>query len=68
MITRPPEAERNAKIVKLYNTGSYTFSSIARMFNLTRQRVHSIVKRATEQENQETSLDKAQAEANDQEI
>lgn len=37
------ESERNAKIAKLYSTGSYSYNSLARMFKLTPQRIAVIV-------------------------
>ena len=40
-----PETERNNKLVKLYNTGFYSFNSLARMFKITPQRIHQIIKK-----------------------
>ncbi len=45
-----PEEKRNAKIVSMYKTGSYKIASLGRIFKLTRQRIHQIVKKAEEQE------------------
>jgi len=43
-----PETERNNKIYKMYLTGSYSYSSLGRMFKLKRQRIQQIVKRMIE--------------------
>jgi DNA-directed RNA polymerase sigma subunit (sigma70/sigma32) len=39
------DIERDAKFIRLWKTGSYTKSSLARMFKITRERARQIVVR-----------------------
>ena len=39
------EKERNEKIVSLYETGSYSHSSLARIFKISKQRIAQIIKK-----------------------
>jgi len=39
-----PDYEKIEKLLKLYRTGSYTQTSLAKMWKITRQRVNQIIK------------------------
>ena len=43
-----PETERNQKVIQLYSSGKYTYRSLARVFKVTPQRIHQIIKRERE--------------------
>jgi len=38
------------KLYQMYKTGSYTMTSLSRMYKVTRQRVHQIIKEQRERE------------------
>jgi len=39
-----PETKRNNKIIELYSTGKYTTRSLSRIFKISFQRVHQLIK------------------------
>jgi len=39
------ERERNERVISLYKTGSYSYTSLARIFKITKQRIYQIIKK-----------------------
>ena len=42
---QPRTAERDEKIIKMYNSGSYSYTSLSRIFLITSQRIGQIIKK-----------------------
>lgn len=43
---KPIMAERDAKLIKMYATGFYSYTTLARIFKITSQRVGQIIKKS----------------------
>jgi len=40
-----PFTKRNNKLIEMYKTGSYNQSALGRIFKISRQQVHELIKR-----------------------
>jgi len=44
-ISQVPQTDRDLKIIELYSTGSYSYTTLSRIFKITSQRVGQIIKK-----------------------